>query len=358
MLHISPAVVDRPAIRPCLPTGVPVIWRSAVVLSVGVGRVLRLSFSTTQEAMDCAKFLTGLDGSRTWSQLMDHDDLLLRLAERGLLTDAASPLPPMRPEARERAMAELGALALESSTPASAAETLRRRAELTVAVQGDGRLGTSIGSLLAASGLGRVLIVSDQPRPELVTDFDTIPGGPLPDEEGTSRLAAVRAAVARAGITDSAPSPREEPALVVIARDCPTDTPWIDPESCESHVASGTPHLLAATAGQRGRIGPLVIPGSTACQRCVALDRVDRDPEWPMVAAHLIRPRRRIPPATAVLANALVAAVTVDHALRFLDGHEVLAGALDLDRSTIHQSATSIHDRCGCSWSLSDLHAC
>jgi hypothetical protein len=329
-----------------------------MVLSVGVGRSLRLSFATTQEAMDCAKFLTGLDGSRTWSQLMDHDELLLRLAERGLLMDAATALPPIRAHARERAMAELGALALESSSPASAANTLRRRADLTVAVHGDGRLGTAIATLLAASGLGRVLIVSDQPRAELVTDFDTIPGGPLPDEEGTSRLAAVRAAIDRAAIADSTQMPREEPSLVIIARDCPTDTPWIDPESCESHVASGRPHLLAATAGQRGRIGPLVIPGSTACQRCVALEMVDRDPEWPMVAAHLIRPRRRIPPSTAVLANALVAAIAVDHALRFLDGHEVLAAVLDLDRSAVRETQASIHERCGCSWALADLQAC
>jgi hypothetical protein len=358
MLHISPAHVDRPAVRPCLPAGVPVIWRSAVVLSVGVGRSLRLSFATAQEAMDCAKFLTGLDGSRTWSQMMDHDALLVRLAERGLLTDAAAALPSMRAHARERAMAELGALTLESSTPASAADTLRRRADLTVAVHGDGRLGTAIATLLAASGLGRVLIVSDQPRPELVTDFDTIPGGPLPDEEGTNRLAAVRAAVDRAAIADSTQAPREEPSLVIIARDCPTDTAWIDPESCESQVASGRPHLLAATAGQRGRVGPMVIPGSTACQRCVALEMVDRDPEWPMVAAHLIRPRRRIPPSTAVLSNALVAAVAADHALRFLDAHEVLAGVLDLDRSAVRESQIRMHERCGCSWALADLRAC
>jgi hypothetical protein len=360
MLHVSPARVDRPAVRPCLPPGVPVIWRSALVLSVGVKRSLRLSFDTPAQAMACAKFLIGLDGSRTWSQLMEHDDLLLRLSQRGLLTEAASPLPSIRPEARERAMAELGALALVQTSPSEAADTLTRRAALTVAVHGDGRLGTSVASLLAASGIGRVLLMSEQPRFELVSDFDTIPGGPLPDEEGTSRLGAARAAVARAAITTT-DVPREEPALVIVTRDCPTDTPWIDPETCDVLVAARTPHLLSATAGLRGRVGPLVIPGHSACQRCVALEMVDRDPEWPMVAAHLIRPRRRVLPSTSVLTNALVASVTADHALKFLDGHEVLSGALDLDRSTMTEIHTHIHDRCGCAWTLSDqpdLHAC
>jgi hypothetical protein len=358
MLHVSPAPVDRPAVRPCLPSGVPVIWRSALALGVGVGRSLRLTFASAQEALHCAKFLTGLDGSRTWSQLMDHDELLLRLADRGLLADAASPNPPVVPTARQRAAAELAALQLRHIVPSEAAGVMQSRAVTTVAVHGDGRLGTAIAALLAASGIGRVLLLSDQPRPDLVSDFDTIPGGPLPDEEGTSRLAAARAVVTRASIIDTSDLPRADPSLVIVARDCPTDTPWVDPESCDALVAARTAHLIVATAGLRGRIGPLVIPGTTACQRCVALDMVDRDPEWPMVAAHLIRPRRRLMPSTAVLSNAVVSSVAADHALRFLDGQGILEGVLDFDRSAATESPASLHTRCGCSWTLPDVRAC
>jgi hypothetical protein len=336
-----------------------VIWRSARALQVGVRPQMRLTFDSTEEAVACAKVLTGLDGSRTWSQLIEHDSMLHSLAMRGLLLDAAAHTGPVRATARERATAETAALGLRRAHPSAAAQVMRTRASRSVVVRGDERLGTAIASLLAASGVGRVILLPESAaaRHDLVADYDLIPGGPLPDETGTSRLAAARAAVDRASIIDAAADVSATTSLVIVARDCTTGAAWVDPESCDDLVGAAVAHLVTAVAALGGRVGPLVLPGTTACQRCVALALVDGDPDWPMVAAHLVRPRRRTVPPVAALAVAMVAAITVDHALRFLDDGSCLSGVLDIEGSEITAVDAALHHRCGCAWALEDPRA-
>jgi hypothetical protein len=50
-----------------------------------------------------------------------------------------------------------------------------------------------------------------------------------------------------------------------------------------------------------------VLPGRSACGRCVDLHRADRDPHWPSVAAGLLGRTGTASPATAEATAALVA---------------------------------------------------
>jgi bacteriocin biosynthesis cyclodehydratase domain-containing protein len=52
-------------------------------------------------------------------------------------------------------------------------------------------------------------------------------------------------------------------------------------------TSSATPHLVVRLEPSRAVVGPLVVPGQTACVRCDDLGRCHLDSHWPMVLAQL-----------------------------------------------------------------------
>lgn len=352
MQHKAPHTIDRPAQRPALRRGIPVVWRDSSTIQVGIVTPLILRHDTCTEALVTTRLLNDLDGSRAWSEILEHDALLQSLCEHGFIDDAAQPAIPSTPQSRERMLAEVGALGLSTPSPTRAHELLNARAHSTVSVRGDGRVGTAIATLLAASGIGRILLSPETGSNgrSTVSDYDI--GSYLrPDDLGMNRIAAVRGAIERAALSVGE---RSDIALTIIARDCLSEEPWIDPESALDLVSAQRPHVFAAVAGTRGRIGPFVIDG-TPCQRCYALHRTDADDAWPMMAAHLIRPRRTVIPPVAAIAVAQIAAMTVHTALNFLDHGDVPDGVIDVRGWDISSSELEHHPRCGCSCRISDL---
>ncbi|SEH03571.1 ThiF family protein [Nonomuraea solani] len=111
------------------------------------------------------------------------------------------------------------------------------------------------------------------------------------------------------------------------------------------------PHLLASAFEGHGTVGPLVLPGDTACLHCLDLTRRDRDPAWPIVTARL----GGYPPGEiacdATLAT-VVAAEAVGHALAFLDGREsvVTNGTMDVTPDwRWKRRSWKLHPHCRCS---------
>ncbi|PZQ88147.1 MAG: hypothetical protein DI534_11780 [Leifsonia xyli] len=76
------------------------------------------------------------------------------------------------------------------------------------------------------------------------------------------------------------------------------------------------PHLPIVTGDAAVIVGPLVVPGASACLHCVALHRRDDDPAWPAIAAQLTN--LPAPPAHPLrtAAAASFAAQTIASALR------------------------------------------
>ncbi|WP_162794973.1 ThiF family adenylyltransferase [Nonomuraea lactucae] len=106
----------------------------------------------------------------------------------------------------------------------------------------------------------------------------------------------------------------QRPDLVILAPVAPLDRVLVNELN-----ELGIPHLLASAFEGHGSVGPLVLPGRTACLHCVDLARRDTDPAWPVVAARL----GGYPPgeiACDTTMATLVAAAAVGHALAFLDG--------------------------------------
>ena len=91
-----------------------------------------------------------------------------------------------------------------------------------------------------------------------------------------------------------------------------------DPQAGERLVADGLPHLVASGQEAIGIVGPLVVPGRTACLRCLNLTRAELDPAWPLILAQLAG-RQAEPPACGAVLTASVAALAAAQALLFVD---------------------------------------
>ena len=126
-------------------------------------------------------------------------------------------------------------------------------------------------------------------------------------------------------------------------------------------VREHLPHLVAAVRETIGVVGPLVLPGASACLRCLDLTRAERDPAWTRLAAQLIGStvgRGDGDPCDVVLA-ASVAAQAAAQTLGFLD-REVAGGRLPATvGGTLELAQTdwrwrrrswSPHPACGCFW--------
>jgi hypothetical protein len=304
--------------HPLLPAAVPLLRSGPDTVQVG-GVDSTDGLLVTPDDGRISGLLRGLDGHRAErAVLADADrlglpaaevrDLLVGLRGAGLLVDldpADLIAADAGPAARARTAAELPAALAAGGTG------WRARRAAAVVVDGATRVGAPLAAVLAASGVGRVS-VRDR---GLTTAADTVVGGLTVADEGRPRALAAAEAVRRASpLTDLRPLPPGTPAdVVVLAR------PWAASDPLVAGLQrGGVPHLVATVRGQTGVVGPLVVPGATACLRCADLHRRDADPRWPALAAQLTAGEAAEGGATVTcLLTAVTAAMQV---LAFLDG--------------------------------------
>jgi hypothetical protein len=93
-----------------------------------------------------------------------------------------------------------------------------------------------------------------------------------------------------------------------------------DEEQARRLVAAGVPHLYTGVLEGTGLVGPLVLPGRTACGRCLGLLLAGRDPDWLRMLAQLRSGRRPAVPACDVALATTVAGTAAGHVLAHLDG--------------------------------------
>ncbi|MEU9864908.1 TOMM precursor leader peptide-binding protein [Streptomyces sp. NPDC047971] len=284
-----------------------------------------------------------LDGTRGMDRLRGEaralglpdgvlEQLLGRLAEAGLIADGSAGRPGKAGGATpaDRSLdplrADLASLSVIKREPGGALRTLTARRALRVQVRGAGRVGAAVAALLSASGVGRVEVLDSGS----VEPWEVSPGG-LPAEAVGER----RAVAARGLVTRSAPggrSPRAargepggsgaEPglSLVVVTPRDGLGAHLPDPVPAEGWITTGTPHLYAGVLEATGVVGPLVLPGGTACARCVQETRTDREPVWPRMLAQWRSGAPHALPACDLGLATAVAGLAAAHALAFLDG--------------------------------------
>lgn len=232
--------------------------------------------------------------------------VLALLASAGVLNDFPAQLHKALPDyLRARLAPEMAAASLAYADGDGGARTLARRRAAVVRVQGAGRIGACIGTLLATSGIARVCCVDDG----LAQPADLAPGGISMDDLGKPRSTGAARAIRRTA-PEVCVSDAERPDLVVL-------TAAADRDLAAGLVAAQIPHLAVRAEEAIGVVGPLVQPGRSACLRCVDLTKAARDPGWPMVLAQACAPS---PSACDTILAAATAAVASAQALAYIDG--------------------------------------
>jgi hypothetical protein len=306
--------------RPALKPGLLAVWRNRDTVQIGIDPRRAIALTGMREA---GALLRLLDGSRDRTQILaaahdlgispqTADRVITLLAAGGALHDfPAGTYRAMPPGARARLMPELATAGLAHGYGDGGAQVLARRQDACVRVEGMSRVGLWVASLLADSGIGLV-------------------------------------ASAGAG---AAPGLRRRPDLVILA-----DTHRRD--RADALLREQLPHLAAAASEAIGVVGPLVLPGRSACLRCLDLARADRDPAWPMILAQLTDGGAEPPACDTVLAAA-AAAQAAAAALTFIDrpasagtviNGTVINGTLELVLPDWQwrRRTWQPHDRCGC----------
>jgi len=115
-------------------------------------------------------------------------------------------------------------------------------------------------------------------------------------------------------------------------------------------TARDVPHLDVVTDEEGVDVGPLVVPGRTACETCLGIERAERDPWWPRLALQLGDPRRDaglLVPAHAAL---VAAGVALREVLASLDGREPASvrWRIPYDSCLPEPTACQPHPACGC----------
>ena len=327
--------------RPRVVAGLPVLRRRPGELQIGLDpRHATVVDGLPDTVVAAAQRLTG---HRTTTDLLtsldpadrnDFAELLENLLDQGFLEDAT------RSAARHAGEA--------SATAVRALRTGNHpieRADVGIAVHGDGRLAVTVACLLAGAGVGWVHVSArGKVQPE---DTGT---GYRPEDVGKPRLVAARHAVRRvAPKVRTVPfGAKHGPDLVVLA-----DALVPRPENVDMLTAAAIPHLLVRTRDTVGIVGPLVVPGLTSCLRCADLHRSDRDACWPQLAAQLAGQAQLTDLAGTHATAAFATAQALDAASWLRGGSQPPATCevsveLDLRTAVTRHRGWSAHVECTC----------
>ena len=339
--------------RPALKPGLLPVWRDRDTLQIGIDS--RRAVALTGMG-GLASVIGLLDGSRDRAQVIQAavdegipadlaERVLQLLAAAGALDDfPAGTLRMLSQPLRARLAAELATVSLANGDGDGGARTLARRLAAGVRIYGGGRVGDGIAGLLTTAGVGRVL-PADRPEfrpeddreahaaavpedaartgPQQTGSGQTDPQRTRPEPTGSQRTdpQRTRPGRTRSRQTDPWQKGPERPDLAIL----------VGRHSLELRAAlmrDQVPHLSASADEAIGVVGPLVVPGRTACLTCLDLTRADRDPAWPLILAQLAG-RKPSPLACDAPLAAAVAAQAAGQALAFIDRAAAVAAVTD-----------------------------
>lgn len=235
---------------------------------------------------------------------------------------------------------------------------IERRARSVVRVIGLGRTGSAIAQALASAGLGTLLLEDDA----LVAPSDVSAAAFRLCDVGLSRSAAVRRQIhhidptIQTHVLNNLPAARpNDPAFFAVDLVITTNQDLPDRQLLSALMDHGQAHLPVLLRERDILIGPLVIPGETACVQCIDRHLADMNPQRPDRRERLKSAAAEgICAAAEETALAFAAASTaVLQTLLFVDGvHRPSSWSTVLqvraaDGSSFQRSYEP-HPRCGC----------
>jgi len=344
-------------VRIQLKSGLPMVRRGPSTVQIGVdarygtivdgltGADLALLDELAGGIDDDALDLPGTARARSLVRLLGETGVLQRTRRTGPAG--------WRPQAlRARLAPDAGAWSILQAGASDGWGFVAPRRRAVVELQGEGRTAFLLAAALAAAGVGTVRGAGTR----LTVPGDVAPGGAAPDDVGTPFAAAVDRVARRAAGT---PAARQE---VVVARPGPADVVVLvdraaaDPTRGDRLLAADVPHLSVVVRETSIVVGPFVRPGNGPCLRCLDLHRTDRDPQWPLVLAQLLRrpAERRLPYEETALAH-VAAGIAALQVLAHLDGRDAPAAAgatleIELPHGLAGRRPWPAHPSCGCTW--------
>jgi bacteriocin biosynthesis cyclodehydratase domain-containing protein len=349
--------VKGATVRPVLKPALRRLWRDPSTLQLGVDPRHAVVVSGVGPAD--RELLSLLDGSRETDVALAEAGrrgqppqrgaaLVDLLSEAGVLDDAELGAPG--PASAGRLVPDQLSLSLCHPGPGGASRALAARRVTTVEVLGGGRVGATLAALLAAAGVGRV-VVDD---PSLIRPADLAPGGVRATGVHHRRGDAANAVVSNLRTADLGRTPEPGSAVATPGRALLVLAPAgasLAPEWLRR--VRRRPHAMVMVKETTAQIGPLVVPGRTPCLRCLELARADRDPAWPVLAAQLVGEARAVEPCDVALASA-AASLAAMFLLAWIDdpeGGSPLAGGtveLALSELALRRRTVVAHPDCGC----------
>lgn len=150
---------------------------------------------------------------------------------------------------------------------------------------------------------------------------------------------------------------RRRPGLVVLVADR-----VLRPADHRAWLQRDIPHLPVVVGDASVTVGPLVLPGVSACLHCEFLHRRDADPAWPAIAAQLAALPGPAPHPLRTAAAVAFAARVVASALRG-EAEAGCAWRLAGDGDELSERRVSPHPECRCAarpgsdWAPADASA-
>jgi bacteriocin biosynthesis cyclodehydratase domain-containing protein len=358
--------------RPALKPGLLPIWRNRDTVQIGIDprRAVALTGMRGADVL-----LRLLDGSRDRAQVLTAvsdlgmdvaaaDQVLSLLIAAGALSDLpVGRYGTLSAGARARLAPELATAALARGDTDGGARILARRQAACVRVHGASRPGLWIAGMLTAAGIGLVISTGPTATGAGAKASATGMGPAAPGEaQPVAASAGPAAPGARAGGRARRPAagadrgaerarapraPSRRPSLVILADSHRRELP-------AALAQKLVPHLAVAASEAIGVVGPLVLPGRSACLRCLDLTRAERDPAWPLILAQLSAQAGTDPPGCDTVLATTVAAQAVAQALTFIDqdgqAPAVTNGTLELVLPgwQWRRRTWQPHPQCGC----------
>jgi bacteriocin biosynthesis cyclodehydratase domain-containing protein len=226
--------------------------------------------------------------------------------------------------------------------------TTKQERIIAAIAAGHGRSGTPPIAQRVGCPDHEVAELVERLRPALVSPG---PGeGPIVEVPGSSGLSASIAAMLTAeGVRVDRDLPHDDagetPTLAIAV-----SSHVHDPVVTAGWLQRDVPHLCVVTGDSFARIGPVVVPGVTACCRCLDLHRADVDSAWGAIAGQLWgRPPREHSP----LLVGEIAVRASRRALNRLTGSadrlpDAVLEMLDVDTGEVTTSVSRPHPDCGC----------
>jgi len=302
--------------RPALKAGLMPLWRDRDTLQIGVDPRRAVALSGLGKA---AAILTLLDGARDADEVIRTAQaygiareatsrVLSLLSEAGVLQDYPAELHRALPDyLRARLAPEMACVALAYGDRDGGARVIEQRRSAHVRIHGAGRIGSCVATFLASSGVTWVSCVDSG----LTGPGDLAPAGLSHPDLGRPRAAGVARAIAR--VSPEARTDDQPVADLVVL----TGAASLDQELVRGLMLNRIPHLAVRAAEAIGVVGPLVVPGKSACLRCLHMLKAAADPAWPRILA---QSGEAAPPACDTVLAAATAALAAAQALAFIDG--------------------------------------